>query len=205
MSQAERKEAVNEIRILASVEHTNVIRFCEAFVLDDQLYIITEFANHGDLFQKLQRWCVIPTFPKGQSLFPAVGARRAILTHGVCSDWPPADLTTLCAARWSRSKKKGQRLPEDLVWVCFIQLCLGVQSLHRNKILHRDLKSANVFLASNNTVRATLRRARVTRPRGALSGFGCCGPATSLLTLSPLPPPSLCFRSRSAIWASPSC
>ena len=61
MSQAERKEAVNEIRILASVEHTNVIRFCEAFVLDDQLYIITEFANHGDLFQKLQRWCVIPT------------------------------------------------------------------------------------------------------------------------------------------------
>ena len=64
MSQAERKEAVNEIRILASVEHTNVIRFCEAFVLDDQLYIITEFANHGDLFQKLQRWCVIPTFPR---------------------------------------------------------------------------------------------------------------------------------------------
>ena len=30
---------------------------------------------------------------------------------------------------------------------------LGVQALHRNSILHRDLKSANVFLASHNRLK----------------------------------------------------
>ena len=42
MSHKERQDAVNEIRILASVVNPYVISFCEAFVEDDILYIITE-------------------------------------------------------------------------------------------------------------------------------------------------------------------
>ena len=106
MSHKERQDAVNEIRILASVVNPYVIRFCEAFVEDDMLYIITEYANHGDLFKRLQRL-----------------------------------------------KQRHQSLPEDACWIYFIQLCLGVQALHRNSILHRDLKSANVFLASHNRLK----------------------------------------------------
>ena len=36
-----------------------------------------------------------------------------------------------------RLKQKRQSMPEDLVWQFFIQLCLGIQALHRNNILHR--------------------------------------------------------------------
>ena len=39
------------------------------------------------------------------------------------------------------------------MWVFFIQLCLGIQALHRNNILHRDLKSANVFLSNHNCIK----------------------------------------------------
>ena len=36
------------------------------------------------------------------------------------------------------------------MWALFIQMCLGVQSLHDKNILHRDLKAANVFMFSNS-------------------------------------------------------
>lgn len=35
-----REEAVNEIRLLASVKHENVISYCAAFVENDKLYIV---------------------------------------------------------------------------------------------------------------------------------------------------------------------
>jgi NIMA (never in mitosis gene a)-related kinase len=34
-----------------------------------------------------------------------------------------------------------------------VQLCCGLLYLHRKKILHRDLKLANVFLNASNDVR----------------------------------------------------
>ncbi len=44
-------------------------------------------------------------------------------------------------------------LNEDLVWKFFIQICLGIVYLHAKKILHRDLKTMNIFLTKNNDVR----------------------------------------------------
>eukprot|EP00698_Gefionella_okellyi_P005493 TRINITY_DN15021_c0_g1_i1.p1 TRINITY_DN15021_c0_g1~~TRINITY_DN15021_c0_g1_i1.p1 ORF type:complete len:409 (-),score=76.44 TRINITY_DN15021_c0_g1_i1:46-1272(-) len=55
MRQKEREEAVNEIRILASVRHTNVISYCEAFTENDKLYIVTDYADGGDLYEKIKR------------------------------------------------------------------------------------------------------------------------------------------------------
>ncbi len=44
-------------------------------------------------------------------------------------------------------------LNEDLIWKYFIQISLGIIYLHSKKILHRDLKSMNIFLTKNNDVR----------------------------------------------------
>ena len=41
-------------------------------------------------------------------------------------------------------------LNEDIVWKFFIQISLGVYVLHKKKILHRDLKTLNIFLSKNN-------------------------------------------------------
>lgn len=43
-------------------------------------------------------------------------------------------------------QKNKTNFEEKDVWKIFIHLVLGIQSLHSKQILHRDLKSANVFL-----------------------------------------------------------
>jgi NIMA (never in mitosis gene a)-related kinase len=35
----------------------------------------------------------------------------------------------------------------------FVQMCLSLEYIHRRKILHRDIKSQNVFLTKNNTIK----------------------------------------------------
>ncbi|GAB4818493.1 hypothetical protein N2152v2_005539 [Parachlorella kessleri] len=44
-------------------------------------------------------------------------------------------------------------LPERQIWSYFIQLALGLQYLHHNHVLHRDLKPQNVLLAAGGRVK----------------------------------------------------
>ena len=37
-------------------------------------------------------------------------------------------------------------LNEDFIWKVFIQICFGLYDIHKQNILHRDLKSLNIFL-----------------------------------------------------------
>lgn len=52
----EREDAVNEIRVLASVHHPNVIGYHDAFTERDNLYIVMEFAERGDICGKLKKY-----------------------------------------------------------------------------------------------------------------------------------------------------
>ena len=55
LSEKEKENAINEVRILASIKHINIITYHQAFVDEpsQSLCIIMEFANNGDLFQKI--------------------------------------------------------------------------------------------------------------------------------------------------------
>ncbi|XP_040336111.1 serine/threonine-protein kinase Nek11 isoform X1 [Herpailurus yagouaroundi] len=46
-------------------------------------------------------------------------------------------------------KEAGKSFPESQIIEWFIQLLLGVDYMHERKILHRDLKSKNIFLKNN--------------------------------------------------------
>ncbi|XP_008570223.1 PREDICTED: serine/threonine-protein kinase Nek11 isoform X3 [Galeopterus variegatus] len=46
-------------------------------------------------------------------------------------------------------KEAGKTFPENQIIEWFIQLLLGVDYMHERRILHRDLKSKNVFLKNN--------------------------------------------------------
>ena len=119
LSDKEKENALNEVRILASVKSNFVVSYKEAFFdeKDRTLCIVMEFADNGDLYQKI-------TEHKKRSLF----------------------------------------FEESTIWRIFIQLVKGLKALHDLNILHRDLKSANVFLYSNGEAKiGDLNVSKVTR------------------------------------------
>ena len=108
LSEKEKKNALNEVRILASIKSTFVISYKEAFIdeLEQSLCIVMEYADKGDLYQKI-----------------------------------------------SHFKRMGYYFDEMNVWKIFIQMTKGLKALHDLKILHRDLKSANIFLFNDGTAK----------------------------------------------------
>ena len=107
LSKKEKKNALNEVRILASIKHPNVISYKEAFFDDSGfLCLVMEYADGGDLYQKIVKY-----------------------------------------------QKRGALLSEHFIWNTFTQIVKGLKALHDLNILHRDMKSANVFLNMNGTVK----------------------------------------------------
>ena len=108
LSEKEKQNSLNEVRLLASIKSNFVISYKEAFFdeKDSTLGIVMEFADGGDLYQK-------------------------IVEH----------------------KKSAMFFEETDIWRIFIQILKGLKALHDLKILHRDLKSANVFLSTDGTAK----------------------------------------------------
>ncbi|XP_066534950.1 serine/threonine-protein kinase Nek3 isoform X2 [Hoplias malabaricus] len=50
-------------------------------------------------------------------------------------------------------QQKGCLFPEDVILKWFSQICLGTKHIHDKRVLHRDLKSKNIFLAENGTLK----------------------------------------------------
>lgn len=50
-------------------------------------------------------------------------------------------------------QQKGRYLTEQRIWKFFIEMCLGIQYLHTNRILHRDIKTINMFLTKNDNIK----------------------------------------------------
>ena len=101
LSESDQQNSVNEIRILASVSHPNIIGYKEAFWdnKNKTLNIVMEYCDDGDLETKIKVM-----------------------------------------------KRNKQKFEEPLIWEYAIQIVEGLKALHDKKILHRDLKSANIFL-----------------------------------------------------------
>jgi NIMA (never in mitosis gene a)-related kinase len=47
----------------------------------------------------------------------------------------------------------GKNLPEDKIWRYFIQICLGLLHIHAKKIVHRDIKSMNMFMTKDDKIK----------------------------------------------------
>jgi len=44
-------------------------------------------------------------------------------------------------------------LDESKIWKFFIEMCLGLKYLHQNKVLHRDIKTINMFLGKDDKIK----------------------------------------------------
>ena len=108
LSSKEKENALNEIRILASIQHPNVIGYKEAFFENAQgnLCIVMEQADNGDLLQAIEK-----------------------------------------------KKKTRTKFSEKQIWHYFVQIVHGLKALHDLKIVHRDIKCANIFLTKSQMVK----------------------------------------------------
>ncbi len=108
LNQKEKDNAINEIRILASIKNQNIISYKEAFYDEKSsfLCIVMEYADDCDLESKINQKIKSNTF-----------------------------------------------FTQNEVINIFVQIINGLKVLHEKKIIHRDLKSANIFLTKNGIVK----------------------------------------------------
>uniref|UniRef100_A0A7S0VHZ0 non-specific serine/threonine protein kinase n=1 Tax=Hemiselmis tepida TaxID=464990 RepID=A0A7S0VHZ0_9CRYP len=52
-----------------------------------------------------------------------------------------------------RIRQRGTLLSEKLVWKYFLQTAVGLQHIHSRKILHRDIKTMNIFLTKDDNIK----------------------------------------------------
>lgn len=107
ISQMDKKtlgNTLNELRILCSINHPNIVGYKEAFLEKDgkELCVIMEFVGGGDMEAKI-----------------------------------------------SECKKKKLAINEETIWKYTCQILMGLKALHDLKIIHRDIKSANLFLTED--------------------------------------------------------
>ncbi|XP_053912416.1 serine/threonine-protein kinase Nek3-like isoform X2 [Cuculus canorus] len=50
-------------------------------------------------------------------------------------------------------QQRGKLFPEDMILYWFVQMCLGVKHIHDKRVLHRDIKSKNVFLTQDGKIK----------------------------------------------------
>ena len=53
----------------------------------------------------------------------------------------------------TKKKNENKLIEEDLIWNIFIKITIGLAHIHKMKILHRDLKTMNIFLKSGFQVK----------------------------------------------------
>eukprot|EP01063_Lacrimia_lanifica_P019658 TRINITY_DN27117_c0_g1_i1.p1 TRINITY_DN27117_c0_g1~~TRINITY_DN27117_c0_g1_i1.p1 ORF type:complete len:528 (+),score=248.46 TRINITY_DN27117_c0_g1_i1:99-1682(+) len=111
MTEKDKLDVYREIKILADVNHPNIVRYKEHYEELNNLWIVMEYADGGDLAQRLKE------------------QRKKATDDGHLY------------------------FDEQLIMMWFLQMCMALKHLHDNHILHRDVKTANIFLTSKNVVK----------------------------------------------------
>ena len=94
-----RDNASREASILKNLDHPNILKYKDVFLLKNKIKLIIEFCDFGDL--------------KDQII---------------------------------QVKKEKSFFKEELILLWIIQLLEGLEYIHSYDILHRDLKSENIFI-----------------------------------------------------------
>lgn len=147
---------VNEIRVLGSLHHPNIVRQYETFMAGNKLCIVMELAPAGARAGARRKGVAQRGTPCGACT--ACSPLQPALAHQLTGAPPrPAPRRTLPAGDLAgfirAAAASGRPLPEGTVWQVFLQLCQGVAAVHDACVIHRDIKPANIFMCPDNIVK----------------------------------------------------
>lgn len=117
---------------------------------DNQIYVLKEIPinnnvdndkiesvkNEADILSSLTNKYIVKyfeNFKMGQNIY---------IVMEYCER---GDLCTYMSKR-KKNKKQNYFFSEDFIWKLFIQISIGLYHIHSKKILHRDIKTLNIFL-----------------------------------------------------------
>ena len=103
LNASDRQMALNEVKVLAKMDHPNIVAYHDSFEKDGILMIEMEYADGGNLAEFLAKQTV--------------------------------------------------RLEEKDVLDILYQMVSAIRYMHAHHVLHRDLKTANIFLTKEGTVK----------------------------------------------------
>lgn len=106
MDRKQRRDAINEVRVLSCLKHPYIVSYRESFSENSTLAIVMDYADGGDLYQRV-----------------------------------------------GRTRKAGQSIPERQIVRWFTEASLALKYMHDKHVLHRDLKSQNLFLTASDRLR----------------------------------------------------
>uniref|UniRef100_M4B8G8 non-specific serine/threonine protein kinase n=1 Tax=Hyaloperonospora arabidopsidis (strain Emoy2) TaxID=559515 RepID=M4B8G8_HYAAE len=123
LSTKEKDQSFREAQLLAKLKHPNVVEYKANFEADNVLHIVMTYCDGGDLADTIKQQKKI----------------REALVGSDCSHKHVAD-------------PRGY-FPITQVLDWFVQMAMAIKYLHDQRILHRDLKTSNVFLTTENVVK----------------------------------------------------
>ncbi|XP_031518722.1 serine/threonine-protein kinase Nek11 isoform X7 [Papio anubis] len=123
-----------EAQLLSKLDHPAIVKFHASFVEQENFCIITEYCEEIRHLISMQE--------TDTQLLP-ISVLHLPFHLKECKQGRDLDY------KIQEYKEAGKIFPDNQIIEWFIQLLLGVDYMHERRILHRDLKSKNIFLKNN--------------------------------------------------------
>lgn len=162
------EQVQDEMRVLSSLKHDNIIRLHDTQHTGNYIYFVMEYAGGGELHKvrrcpdaRLQTACSCSAGGSGKPFTATPPTERSTHPH-VPASRHRAHPRLASQYMW---EKENHRLSEEDAKVMFRQCISALDYCHRRRIVHRDLKPENLLMDENNNIKvADFGLAGITSP-----------------------------------------
>ena len=121
------QEVTREIKMLQNLKHENIVEYYQCFLDGSDLWLIMELLNKGSLYHLI----------RDKKMYLEKLGRGGPISHG----------------KPGIQGFKTQLLSDETIAVLSVEILAGLKYLHKQNIIHRDIKCRNILLSKNGCVK----------------------------------------------------